>query len=465
MSKIKDLIPGELTLQRRKQSKFIYARYKLPDGGGWREKSTGAEKIPEAEEFARQLMLEIKVKTDNNIPTAQHGVDKLIDLYLVEMKHGLREEEISQSNYDLKTRIAKKFVRGYFGGKMLHSIDAASLREFAVWRRAYWFNQPEDAVIHYERKWGPTYRPITQKERDSSVAMLDERAILNSMFRLAVQKRWMAQWQVPVVDFKNPVISKGRTKNKVKPFTVFTPREYETIRREMLEWALRPAKFQYRRIAAYYYVMLAFNCGVRPGTGIDSLRWCDLQAVNADSPDDTEEVEIDGLVFVASSSDNILGDVRLDINVPTSKVGAHKSIGLSGAFWALQDYKMVWLEMADTFRKKQPKVEKENRIEIPEKWDERAPLFLLPNNYRLNGNVVSGFFTKFLEETGMRYAENADDPRSLYSTRHSFITHLQSIGVTDGLISAFTGTSTEMIQKYYSHPDPIKVGHMFGGYG
>lgn len=466
MSKIKDLIPGLLTLEIRKQSKNIYARYKHPGLGKWREKSTGTTNVTQAEDIAKAFFFELELKVKNNIPTVRHSTDKLIDLYLIEMKNGFHAGEISESNYELKVRVANKFVRGFFGDKLLHTIDAAMLREFAVWRKEYWANQPEGALIHYHRKWGPTHRPVTQKERDSSSAMLDERAILNSMFRLAVQKRWIQQWQVPVVSFKNPVISKGRTKSKVKPFTVFTPEEYETIKEDMLAWALRPAKFQYRRVAAYYYVMLAFNCGVRPGTGIDSLRWCDLKTVSAENPDnDTEKVKIGGYVFVASRGDDILGDVRLDINVPTSKVGAHKSIGLPGAFWAMEEYKFVWMEMAATLREKQKNVVKRNRIEIPNKWDERAPLFLLPNDYHLKGDLVSAFFTKFLEETGMRCGEGSEDLRSLYSTRHSFITHLQTVGVSDGLISAFTGTSTEMIRKYYSHPDPTKVGHMFEGYG
>lgn len=186
MSKIKDLIPGQLTLELRKQSKYIYARYKHPDLGTWREKSTGSECVVEAEAFAMRFHLELGIKVENNIPTARRSMDKLIDLYLVEMKNGFRAGEISESNYELKVRVANKFVRGFFGDKMLHTIDAAVLREFAVWRKEYWSNQPEDALIHYDRIWGPSYRPVTDRERNSSAAMLDERAILNSMFRLAV---------------------------------------------------------------------------------------------------------------------------------------------------------------------------------------------------------------------------------------------------------------------------------------
>lgn len=41
LMKIKDVIPHKLTLEQRKQSKYIYARYKHPGLGVWREKSIG----------------------------------------------------------------------------------------------------------------------------------------------------------------------------------------------------------------------------------------------------------------------------------------------------------------------------------------------------------------------------------------------------------------------------------------
>lgn len=464
MSKIKDLIPHQLTLEHRKQSSAIYARYKHPEIGKWREKSTGTNDIEEAEAFARRFHLELEFKVGNNIPTIQYSMNKLIDLYIDEMRIEHHHGRVSESNLHLKIRTANKFIREFFGDRMLHTIDAAVLREFGVWRRSYWKRKPQDALIKYERKWGTTYRPIADRERNSSVAMRDERAILNSLFRLAVQKRWISEYQVPHVTFKSPVLTKKPPNSKAKPFNTFRPEEYEIIKEKMLKWALRPAKFQYRRIAAYYYVMLAFNTGVRPGTGIDSLRWRDLKAINPDHPNDGEKIKAGRLVFVQSGSEDSFNDVIMDINVPTSKVGPHKSIGLGDAFKALQDYKIAWLEMSQTFQAKQTKVNQADRVELLQSWNDGDPLFLLPNGYQLNGSQASAFFTKFLEDTDMRCAVGEDEPRSLYSARHAFITHLQSIGVPDGLICEFTGTSQEMMRKHYSHPDPVKVGLMFANY-
>lgn len=459
--KIKDVIPHKLTLEQRKQSKFIYARYKHPKLGVWREKSTGTVETTDAEEFARRFFFELELKIENNIPTTQYKMSSLIDEYLRALKGEHKRCTISDSNFHSKVRVTNKFVRPFFELRMLHTIDAKTLQEFAAWRRDYWVNQPDDAVVEYERAWGSISRKVSERERQSIAHMRDERSILNSLFRLAAQKRWIKEWQIPAIDFKSAVIGKSRPTSKVKPHAHFTPEEYQRIKTEMLEWALRPARFQYRRIAAYYYVMLAFNCGVRPGTAIDSLRWCDLKLVWAENKDDGQKVKEGGFTFTPSRGTDDLLDVRVDIYVPTSKIGPHKSIGLADAFKSNQEYRFAWMEMAETLRTKKKMDERPKTIE---KWKEEDPIFLLPNGYQLNSDLVSAYFTKFLDEAGMRFAEGTQDARSLYSARHSFITHLQTIGVPDGMICEFTGTSPEMLRKHYSHPDPVKVGHMFGDY-
>lgn len=464
MAKIRDVIPHKLTLERRNQSKFIYARFKHPKLGVWREKSTGVVDEEAAGEIARRFFYDLELKIENNIPTTQYKMGRLIDDYLNALKGEHSRHAISDSNFQSKVRVTNKFIRPFFERRMLHTIDAKTLQEFAAWRRDYWVNQPVDAIVEYERNLGCVSRNVSERERRSVAHMRDERAILNALFRLATQKRWIKEWQVPDIDFKSAVVGKSRPTSKVKPNSYFTSDEYQRIKIEMLTWALRPAKFQYRRVAAYYYVMLAFNCGVRPGTGIDSLRWCDLKLVQAEGKSDEGKVKEDGLIFLPSNGIDELRDVRIDIFVPTSKIGSHKSIGLGDAFRSNQDYRFAWLEMAETFRNKQRKQTKGERRDIPTKWDEQDPLFLLPNDYQLKSEQASAYFTKFLDEADMRFAEGTQDARSLYSTRHSFITHLQTIGVPDGMICEFSGTSPEMLRKHYSHPDPAKVGHMFGDY-
>jgi hypothetical protein len=485
------LLVDKLILMCRNQSPKIYMRYKHPKSGKWLFLSTRTKDAAIAEHFARQKFSEIELKVANNIPTSTYSMKKLIAAYLKELKAEYeRGEEISNSGYALKVRTTNKFIKPFFKDQLLHTIDSNVIHEFAAWRKDYWINQPDDAVIEYERKNGSVLsRPVGDKERNSKPKMLIEKAILNSLFRLAVRKRWLKEWQAPKVDFRNAVIPKGRTKNKRKPYTYFTPTEVNYIREDMLKWALRPVKFQYRRLAAYYYVMLAFSCGVRPGTGIDSLRWKDLKIINVDgdltdeekairdeltehvegsplSPfiptDDTVKHELARRKTIpVGKVENYLETWRLDITVPTSKVGHHQSIGLRHAVVALRDYKLAWISMAETFVKKQERRAFNERVPISFEWNEDDPLFLLPNGYHLKGSNASDFFKTYLEETNQTCFEGTEDRRTLYSTRHTFITMLMEKGTPLEMIASFAGTSVEMLKDHYEHASVARVGRKF----
>jgi len=464
MFQTKILIENKLVLMARKQSKYLYARYKHPKLGVWREKSTKTWDPVEAEEIARHFFYDFTVKVKNNIPTTTRTMDKLIDLYIEKITFEHKKGAISESNFLLKRRISEKFVRPYFAKKLLHTIDRNTLTEFATWRRNYWASQPEDAVIEYMRSNGTIgHRPITAKERQSYPHMRDERAILNSLFRVAITKGWIKEWQVPKIDFKSDVIPKGRNMSQTKPDVYFTRQEIRFIKKEMWKWASRPSKFQYRRQAAYYYVMLCFNTGVRPGTALDSVCWCNIQAVQTGGNDAKSQI-INGFRIEQADGGDSVGDVRLDIYVPTSKVSSYIALGLNEAFWIYQDYIINWGLMAEDLYNMQMRRTKKERVPINMQYNEKDPIFLLPNGYKLEGRQVSKYFAAFLKDKNMTYAEGTQDKRTLYSTRHSFITHMLDQGALRGAVAEFTGTSQEMFKRHYEHYKVATSGNQFKDY-
>ena len=230
----------------------------------------------------------------------------------------------------------------------------------------------------------------------------------------------------------------------------------------MLKWAEQPRKFQYRRLAAYYYVMLCFTTGVRPGTAMDSLRWRDIEAVQTNN-DFTANL-IRGFRIEKPEGNDAMGEVRLAINVPTSKVSHYYSIGLNDAFWKWQEYKTKWLLIAQDLAEIQLRRSKREQVNVNMTFNENEPLFKLPNSYHLTGTQVSKYFKEYLDYAGLTFAEGTDDRRTLYSTRHSFITDMRSQGVPDAIIAEFTGTSPEMFKKHYGHPKVRTEGHKFGNY-
>lgn len=457
-----ELIEGELNLVKRKQSKYIYARYKHPKTGRWDFKGTRTADIKEAREYALKWYFGYSERVANNLPTSNRTMNKVIDLYLERLEDAYLHQKITKSNYDVKRRVTKKWVRPYFGNKSLHTINRGELMEFADWRRNYFSNQPEGATIDYMRKNGTIgHRPIQPRERTASIAMVDERAIINSLFRIAANKNWIKERDIPKVTFRDDVIIKGRTESKIKKDIFFIPKEIEAIKYEMQDWSNNEEKFRYRHQAAYYYVMLCFTTGVRPGTAMDSVRWRDIQAIHTDRNRDATTQIIDGLEFTKATNGDPIGSVRLEIYVPSSKVGSYVAIGLNEGFCFFNDWKASWMMMAqdlDAANKRRAKNERRPVNFVPNDDD---PIFLLPNGYHLKGPIVSRYFTKYLTAANRLTAEGSEDDRTLYSTRHSFISHMQAEGVPDPLIAAFTGTSREMFDKHYGHAKVTQSGNLF----
>ena len=461
-----ELIEGELNLVKRKQSMNIYARYKNLKTGRWDFKGTKTEDIKEAREYSLKWYYGYSERVANNLPTSNRTMNKVIDLYLEKIEDAYKRGEIIQSNYELKKRATAKWIRPFFGDKQLHTINRSVLMDFADYRRNYFQDMPDGAKIEYLRKNGTIgHRPVQDRERNARVALIEERAVLNSLFRVAANKGWIQERDIPNVTFRNDVIAKSRVNTKIKPEYFFTPKEIADIKWEMQDWSNNEAKFRYRKQAAYYYVMLCFTTGVRPGSAMDNIRWCDVKPIQTGGGGDTTTHLIAGekMDFVKAESGDMLGAVRLEINVPTSKVGSYTAIGLNEAFSIYGDWEMSWKMMAHDLEAANLRRAKNERRPVHFEPRLEDPIFLLPNGYRLLGDRVSKYFSDYLKAYGRTYMKGTFDraKRTLYSSRHSFITHMRAYGVPDSLIASFTGTSKEMFEKHYGHDTVEQSGDLF----
>ena len=127
----------------RKQSKYIYARYKHPKTGRWDFKGTKKRDVKEAREFAIKWYYGFTERVAAGLPTTTRKMNKVIDLYLEKLKEAWEHGDITDSNYDVKRRVVDKWVRPFFGDKSLHTINRALLMEFADYRRNYFRDQPD----------------------------------------------------------------------------------------------------------------------------------------------------------------------------------------------------------------------------------------------------------------------------------------------------------------------------------
>ena len=462
------LIDGELNLVKRRQSKYIYARYKHPKTGRWDFKGTKKQDVKEAREFALKWYYGFNERVEAGLPTTTHKMNRVIDLYLEKLDEAWKHDQITKSNYEGKCRVVAKWVRPFFGDKLLHSINRSVLMEFADYRKNYYANQPEDAVIEYMRRNGTIgHRPIQARERKAQVKMIEERAVINSLFRVAANKGWIQERDIPKVNFRSDVVARGKPGSKIKPDYYFTVKEIAGIKWEMQDWSNNDTKFRYRRQAAYYYVMLCFTTGVRPGSAMDNIRWCDIQAIPTGDVMETITHRIGGedMMFEQQQGGDPVGSVRLQMNVPVSKVGDYTAIGLNEAFGIYNDWKMAWMLMAQDLKNMNDRRAKRERRPVRMEPRREDPIFLLPNDYLLQGNVVSKYFSAYLEAYGRTYKQGAPhtqaNKRTLYSNRHSFITHMRALKVPDSLIAAFTGTSREMFEKHYGHDTIEQSGDLF----
>lgn len=240
-------------------------------------------------------------------------------------------------------------------------------------------------------------------------------AAMQRVFDEAVIRRWMTASQVPSLSASSGVPGVRRD--------YFTTDEVAKIRDAFPNWIEegRTPLTRNTRELLFFYFNFAVHTGLRPGTEMDNLRWNDI----------------------------VIRDKHVVITVRKGKTTLHTGnrhvVGNSIVFEMILDLHTRSLDGEDT------------EHGVP---DDYNPLvFRLPD-----GSTTAQLgrnFTVLLKRLGLE--QGAGGKRTLYSLRHTYITHLLLDRVPASVIAKQCGTSTAMIEMHYSHITPLMYAKELAG--
>jgi integrase len=240
-------------------------------------------------------------------------------------------------------------------------------------------------------------------------------AALQRVFDEAVIRKWMTPSQIPTLSVSGGVSAARRD--------YFTAYEVSKIRDAFPTWVEEGRTPQSRNIREllFFYFNFAVHTGLRPGSEMDNLKWNDIQ------------IEADHVVITVRKGKT------------TMHTGNRHVVGHSTVLDIILDMHSRSLDGVDT------------EHGVPNDWN---PLvFRLPN-----GNTTDQLgrnFTVLLKRLGLELGSGGK--RTLYSLRHTYITHLLLDKVSMSVIAKQCGTSTAMIEMHYSHITPLMYAKELAG--
>ncbi len=385
---------GKIVLYKRKfENRIWQTRIKMGKGNGsWKRFSTGESDAVKAGEIACERYSELKTMEKYGVNPSPKSFKHVADLAVKEMELEI-EAGSGKVIYENYIRAIKNYLVPFYHSKRRLSVDS---------------------IEHNELLEFDSYRIGMLGQLPSKSLISAHNAALRRMFDIAVRHKWMKKEDVPVLT------NKGKEIPKQAPRPYFREHElkqlFEFLKKRC--WTGRTEKIQQIRTVLYHYARLAFYTGIRPGTECDGIRFCDIETFTNNDEISYLLLRVDGKTGERLvSADAIVKSIVDDI------VLYHHA-------FAHIDHDRE--EFGVTY-----KYEKARIFEIESTKD--VPLNL------------SKPFKRALKECGLLYDQRGDQ-RTLYSLRHSFATSIiLKKGTNIHLLAKHMGTSTAMIDKFYSH--------------
>lgn len=251
----------------------------------------------------------------------------------------------------------------------------------------------------------------------ASSTITNHNSALNKVFEYALQHGWITQAVVPVLQ------NKGK-KGKARP--AFTLEEYRSLTLKMAAWVkkARMQKSRQMRELMRDYVLILANTGMRHGTEAQKLKWRHIDWITKD------------------------GARYLRITVD-GKTGSRTLIARANTM----DYlKRIQSRFADL-----------NAMDFDSLLDKRVDeyVFRLADGRRTKN--LNQTFRQFLRDIEMGVGAASETERTLYSLRHTYATFALKDGIGHHELAKQMGTSTGMIDQYYSKITPELMADTFGG--
>ena len=421
------LIERELLLAQRPRSSVWQCRYCID--GMWQHTTTGERDLKLAKKRAHEILVEAKMRKKMQVaPITRRFRDVA--------KHTLKrmEKETASGNgkasYRDYTLAINNYLLPILGSYHVDNIDYQALQKLDDERR------------------------IRMKKEPTRSTLLTHNAALNMVFDEAVYRGYMVESSRPKLQIK------GKKSERRVEFSVDEVRAIRANFDAWIERARADAKPIRQLLKDYVEVLL--DTGARPGKELLQLRWVQVDlkmypiikktgnVVKGNEYDSEEEEE----VVINSNKTAIL-------KIQNGKTGARTAIGRLPTVKALnriaqRNYAMSASALIDEGSK--------DLIFRFKEWISKEEIAAKKRARLITPTSFVKLFGTYLTEHNLHTDPITNKKRQFYSLRHTYAT----LALTNDRVPIHTlakqmGTSVGMIEKHYSHLEPVKAVHQLRG--
>lgn len=415
------LIEGELTLAKRPRSNVWQCRYSVD--GIWQHTSTGEYDLKLAKKRAHELLTEAKVRQRMNVPP-------ITRLFKDVAKHALKRMEMEilagngKASYKDYRVAIEKYLIPALGRYKVDNIDYQALNTLNE-RRA--------------QKLGKAPTRST---------LLTHNSALQRVFDEAIYRGYMTESQRPKLEAKGK-----KTERRIE----FSVEEVRAIKANFEAWISRGrADSKPIRELLRDYVEILLDTGARPGKELLDLKWVQIETKMYPVITKTDVVDEEGELI-----ETVNANRTAFLKIQTGKTGARTAVGRVETVKALgriaeRNYsKPLWQLLEEDI--------KDNVFMYREVLSDKQikqkvkPSLVKPTSF-------DKLFKSYLDTHNLLKDSATDKARSFYSLRHTYAT----LALTHDKVAIHTlakqmGTSVGMIEKHYSHLEPVKAIHQLRG--
>ena len=378
-------------------------------GEGQIRKSLGTSDEADARRHAAKLWHEAQYRKENGLRAVQRTFRAVADEFCDHMDGLAERGEVRHDRGDRIRPLVERYFVPFFDKKPIDAITDADAYRYLEWRKCYWTTGPgkDQTHIEYIRAGKRIRRPATDMRRVPSLSsQRGEAVVLRQLFRQAAKWGYINQSQIPDVD--TPRVPPS-------PRPSYSAKEIETLSKLAETRMTDPdinVEVRRDRSILYAYVTIAANTGMRP-TELRNLNWGDVLQYR-------DSVEMP------------LGERDIRIRA-RGKGKAREFIPHLGA---IAGFDMLWM-LWKTY----------NEEHAPADTD---PVFAAPDGRRLTS--INKSLNALLEAANLK-TDHRGKKRDAYSFRHFYISQQLRAGVEVFVLARNTGTSPDMIDKFYGQVD------------
>lgn len=152
------LADGKVTVFNRLESPYWQVAFKLADGSRV-QKSLGTMEEGVARGPAMALYDEARLRERMGLSARSVSFAEAANAWLKELKAEVEAGQRKQRNLIDYAPIVERYLKPFFGEKLIDEIREPEIARYRSWRRDYWIKGPGSKITHIEYERGGSYDP------------------------------------------------------------------------------------------------------------------------------------------------------------------------------------------------------------------------------------------------------------------------------------------------------------------